>query len=86
MNIFQVIAARWKSDSPKLFIRLQNFGIGLVSAGTAGIAIPNIPGVTFPPVISQVSGYLIVAGFSIGVISKLTCQDTTKIDQSTTKV
>jgi hypothetical protein len=86
MNFFQLIATRWKSESPKLFIRIQNFGIGLVSAGTAGIAIPQIPGVVFPPIINQVSGYLIVAGFCIGVISKLTCQDTSKIDQSTTKV
>jgi len=84
MNFFQIINARWKSESPKFFIRFQRLGVGLASAGTAGIAIPNIPGVTFPPIISQVSGYFIVAGFCISVISKLPCQDPSKIDKSTT--
>lgn len=85
MNFFQIIATRWKSESPKLFIRFQNLGIGLASAGTAGLAIPVIPKVNFPPIITTLSGYFIVAGFCIGAISKLTCQDTSKIDQSTTK-
>jgi hypothetical protein len=85
MSIFQILWARWKSESPKLFIKLQNFGISLVSAGTAGIAIPNIPGVNFPPTISKASGYLIVAGFCIGVVSKLTRQDPSKPDTSTLK-
>lgn len=85
MNFFKIIAARWKSESPKLFVRFQNFGISLVSAGTAGLAIPVIPSVHFPPIIGTLSGYFIVAGFAISVISKLTCQDTSKIDQSTTK-
>lgn len=85
MNFFQIIWARWKSESPKLFIRFQNFGVGLVSAGTAGIAIPVIPKVNFPPIIGTISGYLIVAGFCIGIVSKLTCHDPSKIDNTTTK-
>lgn len=85
MNFLKIISARWKSESPKLFVRFQNFGISLVSAGTAGIAIPEIPGVKFPPIVSTVSGYLIVAGFCIGVVSKLTCHDASKLDTSITK-
>lgn len=85
MNFFQILSTRWKSESPKLFIRFQNLGIGLASAGTAGLAIPAIPKVNFPPIIGTISGYFIVAGFCIGAISKLTCRDTSKIDNSTTK-
>ena len=84
MKFLSILWARWKSESPKLFIRFQNFGVGLASAGTAGIAIPNIPGVDFPPIIAKVSGYLIVAGFCIGGISKLTCHDPSTLDNTTT--
>jgi len=73
------LRARWNTESPLLFKKFQNLGVGLVSAGTAGIAIPVIPNVTFPPMIATVSGYLIVAGFCIGVISRLTCQDTSNL-------
>lgn len=73
------LKARWTAESPALFKKLQNFGVGLVSAGTAGIAIPVIPGVNFPPIISTVSGYLIVSGFCIGVVSKITCKDTNQL-------
>lgn len=76
---WQEIKARWKSQSPVIFKRFQNFGISLASAGTAGIAIPAIPSVHFPPIISTVSGYAIVAGFCIGLISKLTVQDTSQL-------
>lgn len=70
------IQARWKAESPVLFKKLQNFGASLFTAGTAGLAIPIIPTVHFPPIIGTVSGYFIVSGFCIGVISKLTCKDT----------
>lgn len=85
MNILQILWARWKSESPKLFVNIQKIGVSLFSAGLAGLAVPVIPKVKFPPIIETISGYCIVAGFCIGVISKLTCQDPSKLDSSTTK-
>lgn len=84
MSFFSVLIARFKSDSPKFFVKLQNFGITLVSAGTAGLLLPVIPNVTWPPIIGTISEHAVVIGTVLGLVSKLTVQDPNKIDTSMT--
>jgi len=79
------LSGRWQSESPKIFKKFQNIGVGLTSAGLAGVAIPSIPNVTFPPIISTISGYFIVAGFCIAGISKLTCADPSSLPPQNNK-
>lgn len=77
--------ARLKSESPKFFIKLQKFGIALVSAGTTGLVLPVIPGLVWPPFITDMYIYAVVIGTVIAFISKLTCQDPDKLDNSLKK-
>lgn len=87
LNEIDHLNARWKSESPKLFKRFQKFGIALMSAGgTAvlpGLTIPDhiMAKLHWPAWIGVWGGYFVVAGFCIGVVSKLTCSDTSGLPQ-----
>lgn len=81
MNFFQQVVARFSSVSPTFFKKFTNFGVSLIATGTAAMAVPAIPNVVLPAFISQAGSYMIVAGICIGLISKLTCQDTTTLDK-----
>lgn len=84
MNFFQQAAARWNSESPIFFKKFANFGVSLISTGIAAMAVPAIPKVTLPSFISTAGSYMIIAGVCIGLISKLTCKDTSTIDNTAT--
>lgn len=85
MNFFQQIAARWKSDSPKFFVKIQNLGISLTATGTAAIGVPAIPGVHFPAIVATIGGHMVATGIIMGLVAKLACTDPTKLDQTATK-
>lgn len=86
MNFFQQVIARWNSDSPIFFKRFAKFGVSLIATGTAAMAVPAIPKVILPAFISTAGSYMIIAGVCIGLVSKLTCQDTTIIDKTGTNI
>lgn len=87
MNIFQILYARWKSESPKLFVKIKRIGVTLTAAGVSVLVSPNLPYVTFhvPDAMTKIAIAMTSAGFWIAFISTLTCQDPSKLDQSTTK-
>ena len=73
------ISARWKAESPAFFKKLQNVGVSLIAAGGAATASPAIPNLHVPELITTIGGYALTAGFCIGLVSKLTVNDTTTL-------
>lgn len=82
MTLLQTLIARWESESPALFQKITRIGIGCTAAGTAALATPLIPGLQVPEIITKIGGHLLVTGFIASLISKLTCQDPSKLDTS----
>lgn len=70
------ISARWTAESPVFFKKVQNLGVTLTATGLAATATPAIPNAHIPGIVTTLGGYAITAGICIGIISKLTCQDT----------
>lgn len=79
------LSARWSSESPQLFKKFQNFGVTLTATGVAATAVPTIPNAHLPEIVTTLGGYAITAGLSISIISKLTCQDPAKLDNTDQK-
>lgn len=81
---FQHLNARWKAESPDLFKKTAKTGNSMLAAAALiyGPDVANIPSFHVPHVLTMIAGYLAAGGFSIRVISKLTCQDPTKLDTS----
>jgi len=76
------ISARWSAESPKFFKKLQNLGVTLTATGIAATATPAIASAHIPAIVTTLGGYAITAGLTLGIISKLTVQDTNQLPKS----
>lgn len=77
------LVSRWQSESPAIFMKIRNFGIKLGTVGLTMLtpaAIPGVDNIILTKWIPTFGSYFIVAGVCIAIISKLTCQDPTKLD------
>lgn len=76
MGFIKETIARISADSPTYFKKVGNFGIGLTASGTSMLATGALPAtVHIPPVIGTAGGYMLVAGFVMTAVAKLTCSD-----------
>ena len=62
------IKYRWAAPTPKFFKILRNIGMAIGGIGTALLTAP----ISLPVAVVTVSGYLVVAGSVISVVSQLT--------------
>ena len=60
------IINRMQESTPKFFRILRNIGVTLATASTAIISAP----VALPAIITQIAGYLAVAGSVMGIVSQ----------------
>ncbi len=67
MDLFE----RMEHPTPKFFRRLRNIGLGLTAIGGAVVTLP----VMLPIVLTNIAGYLIVAGTVASVVSQTVIND-----------
>jgi hypothetical protein len=60
------IINRMQESTPKFFRILRNIGVTLATASAAIISAP----VALPAIITQIAGYLAVAGSVMGIVSQ----------------
>jgi hypothetical protein len=72
---------RWNAESPELFNKFKQWGVGFMSCGFTAV-VPEIiiptkimERIHWPTWIATYGGYFIAAGFCIFCLSKLTCKD-----------
>lgn len=82
MSLLSELSARWKTESPLIFKKITDLGVRITAASTAVLLTPAIPFPNFhvPDLLTKLAGYGASIGFSIAVISKLTCKDPTTND------
>jgi len=60
------VIKRMKKPTPAFFKKLRNIGLGMAAVSASVFAIP----VSLPAVVTQVAGYLAVAGAVAGSVSQ----------------
>lgn len=73
MNIFQQIAKRYSSDTPKFWKKVMWFGgvLGTVSAGL--LVVPD--GVNVPAVLQNIAGYMATGSYVLLLIAGAATKD-----------
>lgn len=70
------IIKRAKLESPDIFKKITNIGIGV---GVVGASILVAP-VALPAVVTTLAGYLVAIGGVASAVAKLTVKDTSKLN------
>ncbi|SNS74631.1 hypothetical protein SAMN06295967_12122 [Belliella buryatensis] len=71
MNTIQEINKRWNAPTPRIFQKIRNIGLILVTIAGAILAIPEI----VPELIVTAAGYALAVGSSLSVIAQATSEE-----------
>lgn len=80
MSKLNIVALRWKAETPKFFKGVINAGISLGIAGGAILAMPEITAkigvtLTFPSFLLTIGGYMVAAGSVASVVGKMAVEN-----------